>query len=129
MTRTIAIILLVLALIGALIWISERQEFGNDAKAPSVSPGCRVGECPFEITEADSGKTFTYTVTSRFTLILDETKHPQQELSCVPAGILGSISNIPAVSPPSYAARFEGVAPGTCTFSDRDFTATITIVP
>ncbi len=81
----------------------------------------------YEITAADSGKTFTYSVTSRFTVILDGNRYPKRALACLPEGIVGSISNIPSVAPPDYAARFEGTQPGTCHLSDGDFQVTITI--
>jgi hypothetical protein len=83
----------------------------------------------YEITAADSGKTFTYHVTTRFTVILDASKYPNAELACKPDEVLGTLSNIPALEPPFYAARFETVIPGTCMLSDRDFQVTIQVVP
>ena len=82
----------------------------------------------FVITENDNGKTFTYTVTSRFTVELDQNRYPKENLSCEPAGIIGSISNIPAVEPPLFAARFEAVKPGTCTLRDDGFEVSIRVV-
>lgn len=131
----LACIILALALIGGLAWELMRTpaplppapvQTTATPPAPAAEP-CALGDCPFEIHEEDSGKTFTYSLTSRFTVILDGTKHPKENLSCEPEGIIGTISNIPAVSPPLYAARFEGTAPGTCVLADGDFSATIVI--
>ncbi len=77
----------------------------------------------------DSGKRFIYTVTSRFSLILDSTKYPPGELTIAPAGVIGEISNIPSVELPLRAFRYEGVSPGQCTIRDRDFVVKIDIVP
>lgn len=94
----------------------------------AASANCTVGNCPFEITAADNGKTFTYTETSRFTVELDSTKYSKAALACSPSGILGSISNEPAVQPPLFAKRFEAVAVGSCVLADKDFSVTITVV-
>lgn len=77
----------------------------------------------------DSGRTFSYPVTSRFTLVLDERLHPRTELrvACTPDAVLGPISNIPAVPAPRYAVRYEGLRPGTCTITDREWVVTIQI--
>jgi hypothetical protein len=81
-----------------------------------------------EIRAQDSGKTFTYTVTTRFTVILDQNQYPKSDLSCQPQGIIGSVSNIPEVQPPLYAARYEAVQPGTCTLKDGNFEVTIHVI-
>jgi len=60
--------------------------------------------------------------------ILDARTDPQADLHCTPDGVIGSISNAPAVPPPMYAARYEGVQAGTCTLADDHFSATIVIV-
>jgi hypothetical protein len=81
-----------------------------------------------EITEADNGKTFTYTVTSRFSVILDGNKYSPDSLSVVPTGIVGYVSNIPDVDPPLWVVRYEGVSPGTCSIRNGDFAVTVRIV-
>lgn len=91
---------------------------------PSATPSSS-----YEITADDNGKTFSYGITSRFTVILDESKYPKKNLACSPDGIVGSISNIPSVKPPLYAARFEAVTAGTCLLKDGDFSVTILITP
>jgi hypothetical protein len=82
----------------------------------------------YEIRAQDSGKTFTYTVTTRFSVILDQNQYPKSDLSCQPQGIIGSISNIPEVQPPLYAARYEAVQSGTCKLKDGSFEVTIHII-
>jgi len=82
----------------------------------------------YDLMESDKGKTFTYTVTTRFTVILDPSRYPRSELTASPDSILGDISNVPAVPRPFYAVRFETVRPGTCILQDRDFRVTIRIV-
>jgi len=71
----------------------------------------------YEFTEQVSGRTVTYTVTSRFGISLNQQKYPKKniQISCTPPGTLGSISNLPSVRPPLYAVRYEAVQPGLCT--------------
>jgi len=88
---------------------------------------CALGGCPLTLHESDSGKTFRYSVTTRFTLLLDAAKNPQAHLQCLPEGIIGSISNAPAVAPPLYAARYEAVAAGTCILTNDNFSAKIVV--
>lgn len=99
-------------------------------QAPTIRPACVVDACPFEIHEEDANGKFTYRLTSRFTLILDETKHPADQLAvvCTPEHVIGSISNVPSVQKPLYAARFEGVLAGSCLISNGDFSAVVRIV-
>jgi hypothetical protein len=84
----------------------------------------------YSFTAQDSGKTVTYTVTSRFQIIFDQQKFPQKDVqvSCTLAGTIGSVSNLPSVSPPLYAIRYEGVQPGTCTIRNGNFLLRVIIV-
>jgi hypothetical protein len=94
----------------------------------STSSGpCSLGNCPLELRKENSDERFIYGVTTRFTVVLNDNDNPQGHLHCVPDGIIGAISNVPPESPPLYAARFEGVAPGSCALSDDNFSATIVI--
>lgn len=85
----------------------------------------------YQFTQQDSGRTVTYTITSRFGIILNAQKYPKSkiQLSCLPSETLGSISNIPSVAPPLYAVRYEGVRPGVCLIKDGTFHLTVIIVP
>jgi hypothetical protein len=88
---------------------------------------CVLGSCPLELRDSDSGKTFIYSPTMRFTVFFNERLNPEANLRCSPDGVIGRISNTPPAAPPLYAATFEGVAPGTCTLLDDVFSATIII--
>ena len=78
---------------------------------------------PAEITAADDGKTFTISITGRFLLILDKTDYPpgSLELKCTPDGVLGRVTNIPALPEPYYATHLEGVAQGECEIRNGSF--------
>ena len=95
----------------------------NSVITPTAGPQARL----YEITEKDNGKTFTYAPKTRFSVILDQNKYPQENLTIEPKGLLGALSNIPAVSPPFYVARFEGLQTGTCTIRNGSFVVTIKI--
>jgi hypothetical protein len=84
----------------------------------------------YEFTERDSGRMVTYIVTSRFGIILNQQKYPKKQIqvSCTPAGTLGSISNLPSVAPPLYAVRYEGVQPGICTIRNGPFFLSVKIL-
>lgn len=96
----------------------------------SVTPPVPPLTQQYEFTERDSGKTATYVVTSRFGIILNQQKYPkkQVQVSCTPAGTLGSISNLPSVAPPLYAVRYQGVQPGICTIRNGPFFLRVKII-
>ncbi len=84
----------------------------------------------YEFTEQDSGRTVTYSVTSRFGISLNQQKYPKKnlQLSCSPPGTIGSVSNLPSVPPPLYAVRYQGVQPGQWTITNGTFLLTVRIV-
>ena len=84
----------------------------------------------YEFTDRDSGKTVTYTITSRFQIILNPQKYPQKQVrvACTPIGTLGTVTNLPSVAPPLYVVRYEGIQPGTCTIKNGSFLLTVIIV-
>jgi hypothetical protein len=94
---------------------------------PPLTPADTAGARAYRIGEEDSGKEFSYAVSSRFTVILDERKHPQTSLAPKPAGIIGRVQNIPSVEPPLYAASFEAVRPGRCLLTAKDFRVMIEV--
>jgi len=107
---------------GLLLGAFKLHSLSDNAPA-----ACTIGTCPLSISAGDSGKTFVYGVTTRFSVFLDEANNPKAHLVCTPSGVIGGISNTPPATPPTYAATFEGVAPGTCMLADDNFSATIII--
>lgn len=102
----------------------------NTLGIPSLLPTTTKLTQQYEFTEQDSGKTVTYTVTSRFDIILNQQQYPKKnlQLSCTPPKALGSISNLPSVTPPQYAIRYEAVQPGLCTIRNGTFLLTVRII-
>ena len=96
----------------------------------TVAPGTPQLTQQYDFTEQDSGRTVTYTVTSRFEITLNQQKYPKGNLrvSCSRAGTLGAISNLPAETPPLYAVRYEGVQAGRCTIQNGTFLLTVKII-
>ena len=85
---------------------------------------------PGEIVAADNGKVYDFWLTSRFSIVLEESAYPAAKLvlTCAPDVILGRISNIEPAPPAYYVNRYEGVALGQCTIRDGQFEVTINIV-
>jgi hypothetical protein len=127
------LLIILIVLIGAIyIFANQSLKVSQEASTNGTSTtkvlgSCTVGNCPSEIFATSSGQTFTYSGTSRFTVILDKNLYPPAELICRPDGVIGTASNIPSVTPPFYAARFEAVKAGSCILSDRDFHVTIVV--
>ncbi len=84
----------------------------------------------YDFTEQASGRTITYTVTSRFEIILNQQRYSKKnvQVSCTPPGTLGSVSNLPSVTPPLYVIRYEGVQPGLCTIKNGTFLLRVRII-
>ena len=95
--------------------------------APSATPGWTPQ--PGEVTAADSGKSFNLGITSRMSIILEESLYPQANLkmTCDAPQVLGQVSNIPAVPAGYYVMRYEGVGLGTCNITNGSFDVTITV--
>jgi hypothetical protein len=84
----------------------------------------------YDFTEQASGRTITYTVTSRFEIILNQQRYSKKnvQVSCTPPGTLGSVSNLPSVTLPLYVIRYEGIQPGLCTIKNGTFLLTVRII-
>jgi len=83
---------------------------------------------PNEIILSDLGKTFVYSVGSRFSVALDKVQYPVEALMCAPEGIIGRVSNMPDTNRAViYAVSFETLKAGECTLSDGDFSVTIKV--
>lgn len=74
----------------------------------------------YTITEADAGKVFTYVVTSRFSLVLDNAKYPYSNTVCGPDNILGAIAG---------TGSYEIFKTGKCELQNGNFHVTIVGVP
>ena len=85
---------------------------------------------PSEIVANDSGKSFDFWLTSRFSVVLKKSEYPDVnlELQCVPEIALGQISNIEPVPPDYYVVRYEGVRLGQCVIQNGQFEVTINII-
>ncbi len=85
---------------------------------------------PSEIVANDSGKSFDFWLTSRFSVVLNKSDYPEVnlELQCVPEVALGQISNIEHVPPDYYVIRYEGVRLGQCVIRNGQFEVTINII-
>ncbi len=101
----------------------------DSVKTPSPTPTPQLTS-QYEFTAQDSGKTVTYVVTSRFQILLNQQLYPKEQvhISCTPSAALGTVSNLPSVTPPLYVLRYETVFPGKCTIKNGDFLLTVITV-
>ncbi len=76
------------------------------------------------ITEADTGKTFSYVDTGRFGICLDAKKFPLKNLDtsdCDRNSILGYVSNWSLRGPDNYPIGFEITGTGSCVVRNGAF--------
>ena len=95
------------------------------ANEPTADSSLRSSQS--QLTEEDNGKTFTYTLTSRFMLFLDDEKYPLENLTCTPEGIIGYVSNGSLNGPDNYPIMFEAVQSGECLLQNGDFQVHIVV--
>jgi hypothetical protein len=76
----------------------------------------------------DNGRTYTYYLSNRFFVFLDDEKYPVSDLHCEPEGAIGYISNGSFRGPDFYPIYFEAGEVGSCTLKDRDFSVKIVVV-
>ena len=78
-----------------------------------------------QINLASNRQTFTYRVTSRFFVFLDNEKYPPRALACHPSDV---VSKLPGnFGGDSYPIRFEAMKPGSCMLKNNDFAVTIVV--
>jgi len=71
--------------ISALVLLSLILPACNSARQPVTTPTPTPPPTnQYEIRAQDSGKTFTYSVTTRFSVILDQNQYPKSDLACQP---------------------------------------------
>jgi hypothetical protein len=75
----------------------------------------------------DNGNTFTYSLSERFFVFLDDEKYPRSELVCEPKPVIGYISNGDFRGPDLYPIYYEASEIGSCTLKDRDFAIKIVV--
>ena len=80
-----------------------------------------------DITLEDNGRTFTYTVGTRFSVFLDDQAYPVQALQCGPESVIGYVSNGSLRGPDLYPIMYETTKAGSCTLSDGDFSVEIKV--
>ena len=73
------------------------------------------------VTEADAGRQVQVRrVTTRFSVCLDEVKHPLRQLNTANCPF-GYVSNLSVRGPDSYPIGFEVTDAGSCTVRDGDY--------
>lgn len=123
-------IFLILALVtvaALLIWqFPYYKELFISQVKPTQTAGPIIGQ--YTITLDDNGKTFSYPLTSRFTVELDKTQYPPEKLYWSPETVIGKVSNVPSSeSQTVIPVRFEAAQPGTTVLQDNDFSVTIVV--
>jgi hypothetical protein len=96
----------------------------------TVNPSLALSD-QYQITIQDNGRTFTYTVTSRFLLYLDKTRYPKNEQVCQPEGIASWVSNAMGLYDENFkldSVGFEAAKPGVCVIQVSNFRIIIQVV-
>ena len=83
--------------------------------------GCTPVSRAYSITEKDNGKTFSFRITSRFGINLDENKHSFENLDYDDCTIIGRLSNWSVQGPNNYPIGFQVVEKGICFIRNGDF--------
>ena len=108
--------------------ITRIQVAFAEPRAASTPQPPPPGAPSLDIHERDSGKTFTFPTSTRFTVVLDGRKYPADHIATEPEGIVGRIAEAPSVEPPFYAVRFEAVRTGTTVIRVGTFGVTVEVV-
>jgi hypothetical protein len=74
-----------------------------------------------------NGKSFSFRLTMRFIVFLDDKEYPVKDIRCTPEGIIGYVSNGSVRGPDNYPIMYEAVGVGTCTLRNKDFQAHVTV--
>lgn len=131
-SRTVVIVLAVVSA-GVVAFLYIRGTFSGDRQPTNVTQEGIVLTAPEpgpeEITASDSGKAFSYSIGSRFTVLFDSTLYPENALSCAPpnSGVVRVVETAKEARPPLYARTFEVVKAGTCTMTNTRFIAAIVV--
>ena len=116
-------VLLLVALAVLLVWAAFwRTPWVPRLPRTATSPPVIAER--YELTRADNGRSATYPLTSRFSVVLPA-GYPRPV--CVPSGIVGEISNAPSMEPGVAASRFEAVEAGSCTMVSGDWQVVVLV--
>jgi len=85
---------------------------------------------PGDVTAADSGNSVDIWITTRVSVILDESQYPRANLNvnCIPEDALAFVSNLPDVPPNYYVVRYEGFRLGQCVIRNGQFHVVFDII-
>jgi hypothetical protein len=76
----------------------------------------------------DNGRTYTYTLTTRFFVFLDDEKYPVASMDCVPQWVIGSVSSGSLRGRDLYPIYYDASIVGSCTLKNHDFAVKIVVV-
>ncbi len=129
-TRGYSQIFLILGLVTIAALLAWQYPYYKELFVRGIKPAQTAGPITgqYTISAQDNGKTFSYVMTSRFTVILDKNAYPPEKLIWSPDIVLGRISDTSAPENPADAlTRIEAVQPGTAVIKDNDFSVTIVV--
>lgn len=120
------------SLLGSFLWIAVFACQAASPAQPTTDAGATITaemKNSAQIKLSDHGKIFSYHLTDRFSVFLDDANYPVKDLACTPEGIIGYVSNGSLGGLNHYPIMFEAVAEGDCRLEDRDFHVDIIIRP
>ncbi len=117
-TAGVLVGIFVLLVFASVDTIAKSRQQTSDAVAEKTQ---------FSLTANDSGKTFSYTIGTHFSVFLDEAHYPEAKLHCTPAGVVTLTKDLGVAPTGLYTARFTAVAPGTCELKNNDFSVLIRV--
>ncbi|MCU0678922.1 MAG: hypothetical protein MUC28_00550 [Planctomycetes bacterium] len=76
---------------------------------------------------ADSGRTFAFGLSSRFSLALDSAVYPASQSVCEPSGVVQPVPGAIESTPPLDTVIFEAIGVGACELKNNDFSVRIKV--
>ncbi|MEJ2601190.1 MAG: hypothetical protein P8Z00_22860 [Anaerolineales bacterium] len=76
----------------------------------------------------DNGRTYTYTLTNRFFVFLDDEKYPVDGMKCEPKPVIGSVTSGSFRGRGLYPIYYDASIVGSCTLKNHDFAVKIVVV-
>jgi hypothetical protein len=87
-----------------------------------------VPSTTYEITEDHNGYTFNYPVDTKFTLTLEEQKHPQNKLVESTGDFIKYSPNESSIADGLYTEAFIAIEPGKTTITNRNFSIVVNVI-